>query len=171
LLLVVAVTTLLVVLSGCTSKEEKKAEHLQRARQFIAQNQFKDAVIELKNVIQIDPQNGAAHFQLADTYMKLKELDLAAQSYANAAKNDPDNMKARRTMGAKLAARSVLDKFPNNVPALQLLASAQFQEDNLAGAIKTLQKAAINEPHNLQPRLFLAQMLAFSGETDEAERT
>jgi len=182
LLLLTALPMLLGSLSGCTSDAEKKAKHLEQARQYIAQNQFKDAVIELKNVIQTDPGDGNAHFQLAETYMRLKELDLAAQSYASAAKNDPDNMKAhlklgrilimaRRTMGAKLAARSVLDKYPNNISALQLLASAQFQEDNLAGAIKTLQSAAKSDPRNLQPRLFLAQMLAFSGETDEAERT
>ena len=40
---------------GCTSQEEKKAKHLDRAKQFIEEKEFKKAVIELRNVIQLDP--------------------------------------------------------------------------------------------------------------------
>jgi hypothetical protein len=40
---------------GCASKEEKKTKHLQRARQSVEKNELKKAVIEYKNVIQLDP--------------------------------------------------------------------------------------------------------------------
>ena len=44
---------------SCTSKEEKKAEHAETARQYIEKNELKKAVIELKNVIQLDPEDAA----------------------------------------------------------------------------------------------------------------
>lgn len=173
---------LLAILLGCATKEEKKARHLEQAQQYIAEKKYKEAVLELKNVIQLDLNNDDALYQLGETYMKLKEVDSAAQSYADAIRINPDNMKAhlelgkilisaRKTLGARIAAKAILDKTPNHIEALQLLAAVQIQEDNLAGAIKTLQKAATADPTKIKPRLFLAEVLAFSGDTDKAERT
>ena len=47
---------------GCASDEKKKAKHFKRAKQYIEKNELKKAVIELKNVIQIDPKDDAAFF-------------------------------------------------------------------------------------------------------------
>jgi len=173
---------LLAILLGCATKEERKARHLERAQQYVAEEKYKDAVLELKNAIQLDPNNDDIVYQLGETYMKAKEVDSAARSYADAIKINPDNMKAhlelgkilisaRKTLGARIAAKSILDKIPNHIEALQLLAAVQIQEDNLAGAIKTLQRAAKADPTQIKPRLFLAEVLAFSGDTDKAERT
>lgn len=185
---VMVVIALLAVLSGCASEAEKKARHYQRAMDYIAEKSYKEAVIELKNAVQLDPRNqfgpdnSQAQFELGEIYLKMKEMDQAARSYADAIKSDPENfnahlklgkilISARRTMGARIAAKSVLDKNPFHIEALQLLAAVQIQENNLVGAIQTLQAAAKADPGKLDPRLFLAEVLAFSGDTDAAERT
>jgi Tfp pilus assembly protein PilF len=43
------------VLSGCASEEEKKAEHLKKGIAYFDKGEFKNAEIELRNAIQIDP--------------------------------------------------------------------------------------------------------------------
>ena len=63
----------LVVFGACASKEEKKAKHLERAKQYIEKNELQKAVIELKNVIQLDPKHDAAYVELGETYLKLKQ--------------------------------------------------------------------------------------------------
>jgi tetratricopeptide (TPR) repeat protein len=58
---------------GCANKEEKKAKHQERARQYIENQEYKKAVIELKNVIQLDPKDDAAYYQLGEAYLKLQQ--------------------------------------------------------------------------------------------------
>ena len=72
---------LLALLLGCANEAEKKAKHQERAKQYIAGEEFKKAVIELRNVIQLDPQDDAAHDQLGEVYLKLGQGDDAFQSF------------------------------------------------------------------------------------------
>ena len=61
----------LLVGSGCArSPEAKKARHLERGEKYFARKDYKDAVIEYKNVLRLEPANevairklGLAHYQ------------------------------------------------------------------------------------------------------------
>jgi tetratricopeptide (TPR) repeat protein len=46
------------------SQEAKKECHWKRGEKYYSENKFKEAIIEYKNVIQIDPQNANAHYKL-----------------------------------------------------------------------------------------------------------
>ncbi len=46
----------LVIFIGCTSKEERTTRHLNRAKQYVVSNDYKKAVLELKNGIRLDPE-------------------------------------------------------------------------------------------------------------------
>ena len=65
-LLMVALAAL--ALGACQAKEEKLAEHMSRGDQYIDQDEFSAAIIEYKNVLQIDPNHAAAHYGLAKAY-------------------------------------------------------------------------------------------------------
>jgi cytochrome c-type biogenesis protein CcmH/NrfG len=128
--------------SGCAGKEEKKAKHLERAREYIAKNELKKAVIELKNVVQLDPKDDEAYVELGETHLKLRETREAFQAFSTAASVNPENLKAqlkvgqmlllgRQTEEAKKKAELILDKAPDHVEGLSLLSGVQLQEKTL----------------------------------------
>ena len=166
--------------SGCASKEEKKAKHFEKAKEYIAKNELKKAVIELKNVVQLDPKDDAAYLELGETYLKLKEAREAFQAYTRAVSANPDNLKAqlklgqmlllgRQTEEAKKKVELILAKSPDNVEALSLLSGVQVQERDLDGAIKTLEKAASLNPNHFNTQLSLGRLLFLKGEPGKAE--
>ena len=75
---IILVSCLFILSNGCASKEEKKAKHWKRARQYIEKKEFKKAVIELKNVIQLAPEDDEANYELGETYLKLGNRVAAA---------------------------------------------------------------------------------------------
>jgi len=166
--------------SGCASKEEKKAKHFEKAKEYIAKNELKKAVIELKNVVQLDPKHDAAYLELGETYLKLKEPREAFQAYTRAVSANPDNLKAqlklgqmlllgRQTEEAKKKAELILAKSPDSVEALSLLSGVQVQERDLDGAIATLEKAASLNPNHFNTQLSLGRLLLLKGEAGKAE--
>ena len=62
---------------GCSqmSAEEKKAEHEKRGQSYFAEEKYREAMIEYKNVVQIDPKDAKAHYQLALIHMKLGGME------------------------------------------------------------------------------------------------
>ncbi len=165
---------------GCASKEEKKAKHFEKAKEYIAKNELKKAVIELKNVVQLDPKDDAAYVELGEAYLKLKEPREAFQSYTRAVSANPENLKAQLKLGqmlllgrqtdeAKKKADLILAKTPDNVEALSLLSGVQVQERDLDGAIRTLEKAASLNPNHFNTQLSLGRLLLLKGEPAKAE--
>ena len=61
------------VLGGCDmfSPEAKKAKHRERAMNYFEKAQYQEALIEYKNVSQVDPKDADVHYKLALTYLKL----------------------------------------------------------------------------------------------------
>src|SRR4030042_4370184 len=91
---IMLVSFALLFASGCASKEEKKASHFKKAKEYIAKNELRKAVIELKNVVQLDPKDDAAYQELGEAYLKLKEPREAFQAYSRAVSANPENLKA-----------------------------------------------------------------------------
>lgn len=167
--------------SGCANKEEKKGKHLERARQYVEANELKKAVIEFKNVVQLDPKNDSAYYELGDIYLKLKQGSEAFQSFSRAASVNPDNLKAQLKVGqmfllgknteeARKKAELVLEKSPDNVEALSLLSGVQIQEKDPDAAIATLEKAASIDPKDFKIQLSLARMFLLKQDFDSAEK-
>ncbi|MBK8276977.1 MAG: tetratricopeptide repeat protein [Nitrospira sp.] len=67
---------LLLTSSGCdrSTPEAKKAQHRERAATFVEKGQYQEAIIEYRNVIQLDPQDADAHYRIALAYLKLGGL-------------------------------------------------------------------------------------------------
>lgn len=77
------VLSVLLALSGCTEKEDIDS-YLVKAKSYIKENKVNESVIELKNAIRTDINNGEARFLLGKTYLKqgngvdaVKELERA----------------------------------------------------------------------------------------------
>ncbi|RPI70543.1 MAG: tetratricopeptide repeat protein, partial [Desulfobacteraceae bacterium] len=133
---------LTVAVLGCAKEEDQETAHFEKAQKFMTEKNYKEAVLELKNVIQINPENDAARLVLGDAYMKLGEFPMAVESYNAAVKNNPDNMDAyikmgqvllvaESTLNARKAAKIILEKRPGDIDGMLLLAGVQVQEKNL----------------------------------------
>jgi tetratricopeptide (TPR) repeat protein len=165
---------------GCAGKEEKKAKHLERARQYIAKNELKKAVIELKNVVQLDPNDDEAYVELGETHLKLQETREAFRAFSTAASVNPENLTAqikvgqmlllgRQTEEARERVELILEKVPDHVEVLSLLAGVQIQEKDIEGAIETLEKAASKDPSHFNTQLSLGRLFLLKGEPKKAE--
>jgi tetratricopeptide (TPR) repeat protein len=59
-----------VLFAGCSSDEEALADHYDRGEEYREAEQLDEAIIEFKNVLQIDPNHADAHYGLAQAFLK-----------------------------------------------------------------------------------------------------
>jgi tetratricopeptide (TPR) repeat protein len=166
---------------GCASKEEKKAKHLERAKAYLAGERLEEAVIELKNVVQLDPNHDEAYVELGDAYLKLQKPKEAYQAFLRAVSTNPDNTEAQIKLGqifflakqtdkAREKVEWVLSNDPENTDALNLLAGVQVQEEDPNAAIQTLKKILGIDENDFQSRLSLARLLLMKRDLDGAAK-
>src|SRR5207247_10614203 len=87
-LLLVGVT----VVAGCDrSPEAKKARHLERGDKYFSKAQYREALIEYANVLQIDGTNTRAIRQVALTHYQLGEIGQAFPYLVKSQQLDPEN--------------------------------------------------------------------------------
>jgi len=170
----------LLLLTACSSREGKKAKHLEQAREYIAKNELKKAVIELKNAVQLDPGDEGAYVELGETLLKLRESREAFRAFSTAVELNPENMKAQlkvgqmlllagRTEEARTKAELIIEKSPNHIDGLSLLSGVQIQEKNVDGAVETLEKAASIDPNHFGTRLSLGRLFLLKEQREKAE--
>ena len=87
---VLAIVSLAYLAIACGGAEERKAAYLEKAEQSLMVGDLDKARIELKNVLQIDPKDARAYFQLGNVFDKKKEFVKAFRNYNKAAELDPE---------------------------------------------------------------------------------
>ena len=155
---VVATLLLVMVSAGCRgSAETRKQRSFATANQYVDQKKLREAVVEYRNAVQIDPRFGEARKGLAKTYELLGDRANALDEYVRAADLLPDDVDLQLAAGAMLLERgratdalsradAALQKQPNSVAAHLLRGNA------LAG-LRDFEKAldAIDEAVRLEP--------------------
>ena len=143
----------LVVGAGCSrSPEAKKARHLERGEKFFARKDYKDAVIEYKNVLRLEPANAVAIRKLGLAHYQSGELQEAFPYLRRAAELDPQNedvrlklatvyLVARRPDDARTHATNVLERDAKNFDALMLLADSATRAEDVEAALVLLEGA------------------------------
>jgi tetratricopeptide (TPR) repeat protein len=76
-------------LGGCSSDQERLARHLESYREFSKAGKNKEALIELRSALQIDPKNADVNFQIAELMAKENRLADAVFFYREASRLDP----------------------------------------------------------------------------------
>ena len=150
---ILLVLVLLLAMMGCArSPEAQKARHLARGDKYFARAQYREAVIEYRNVLRFEPAHAQAVRHLGLAHYKLGEL-APAFSYLRTSKElDPVNLEVRqklatiyllggRSAEARQEATFVLEKDAKNFDALTLLASAARTPQEIAAEIRRLETA------------------------------
>ena len=177
--------TLLV--GGCDrfSPESKKAKHLELAQTYFDKGQYGEALIEFKNVVQLDPKDAGTHYRLALTHLKLggtTNLQGAFAELSRTVELDKTNRGAQLKLGelyllgnepakARQQADIVLVSAPQNTEGLILKGRSLINEKQYAEGIAELKKAIELDPKNMRTYIELARAYLFAQDTAAAEET
>jgi tetratricopeptide (TPR) repeat protein len=137
---------------GCArSPEAKKARYLDRGDQFFAREQYREAIIEYRNVRRIDADNHRAVRQLGLAHFQLGEMGQAFDYLQKARELDPDDRDVRIKLGTiYLLARHpkeaqeetafILERDPKNLEALLVSSAAADTLERVDAAIRRLEE-------------------------------
>lgn len=81
-------------LAACASDEEKFATHMERAEGYLAEDKTKEALIEYRSALQIDPKNAEVNHRIADIMADAGGVSEAAFFYREAYRLDPERVDA-----------------------------------------------------------------------------
>src|SRR5581483_11215833 len=150
-----------VFLAGCSRDPNvRKQKYFESGERYFNKGKYREAIIQYRNATEVDGAFAAAHYQLAQSYLKLQDWQHAYTELSRTVELQPDNYKARLDMGNLLvldgqpdhlkAAQDqvdiLLDKQPNEADTHILAASVFSRKQLYAQAITELQKAITLAP-------------------------
>lgn len=161
---------------SCSNEEEKITSHLERAASFTEAEEYKSAIIEYRNVVQIDPKHSEARHKLGIIYLKVGDVRKAFQELHAASALDPANEDAliktaelyyysKKYEESYELVEKVLQKNPGNVDALILLATLNIDQEDYQSAEQILQDALKKNPE--EARLYTLQAKLYSSTNNE----
>ena len=123
------------VVIACQDPEEQKAELRASAAQHVENERWPEAIIDYRKLLEIDPNDADAHFQLAQAYVSSDKPKEGLWQFSEAVRLDPSNLEARVGVGtlAMLGrdfeetlsqAEAILAADPDQVSALLLRGQA-----------------------------------------------
>jgi tetratricopeptide (TPR) repeat protein len=95
---------LLLVVVGCSSREEKTAEFISKGDKLLSSGDPVLAVLEYKNALQLDPKSARANLGLGKAYLQQKDPRKAYGAFQGALELDPTLDEARLEVASLLAA-------------------------------------------------------------------
>jgi tetratricopeptide (TPR) repeat protein len=178
---------LTLIMGGCDwlSPESKKAKHLEQGKAYFEKGQYSEAVIEFKNVVQLDPKDAEAHYRLALAQLKLGGTSNLQGAFAELSKTvelDKTNQDAQLKLGelyllgkepakARERADIVLVSAPQNTEGLILKGQSLINEKHYPEGMVELKKAIDLDPKNMRAYIELARAQVFAKDTAAAEVT
>ena len=91
-------------LAGCADDADRVAKFMENGDAYVAEGKHEEAVIEFKNVLQIEPENPAAHEALSLAYLETNKPREAYWEMSETVRLAPDNVEARLRYGTISAA-------------------------------------------------------------------
>ena len=168
-------------LGACQAQEERLAEHMSRGDQYVEQNDYAAAIIEYKNVLQIDPNHASAHYGLAKAYLNNKQARDGFWELRETVRLDSENFEAKVQLGQLLIIAGDPDEALNQGDAAvaqdaskssghliraQALEAVKRPDE----ALEAFEKAVEVDDGESGPFFMLAHALNRRGDRDAAER-
>jgi tetratricopeptide (TPR) repeat protein len=173
----------LLVVAGCSrSPEAQKARHLERGDKYATHEQYREAILEYRNVLRIDPRNERAIRQLGVSHYQLGELGEAYRYLLKAEELVPDALDVRLKLGtiylfagkrddARREVTFVLEKEPKNLDGLALLASLAATPQEVETTIRRLETAQADLGDRAKLHLALGGLYSRKQDVAKAERS
>jgi len=177
-----ALAALCLLFCACQDAQHRLAEHQKRGEHFLEQKHWTEASLEFHNMLQIDPNDAAAHWGLARALIGQKDLGKAYWELQETVRLDPENMEARLHYGEFLLTgkaqeqQKALDNADVMLKHDPKAWRAQIQRARALQALhrpkeagESLRLATEAAPDELAPRLLYANYLRVNGSPAEAE--
>lgn len=161
-------------------KEGKKQAYLERGRQLHGKGAYKEAVIELKNALQIDRGLAPAHHYLGLSQLELGEFQEAFRSLSLATQADPELTDAQIRLGellllgrnyeqANVRANKALEFDPESVAGNLLKARLALAHDDPDSAHFFVDRALRTDPSSVDARTLQSALHVQDGEHEQAK--
>lgn len=165
---------------GCADDEERIETFLERGAEYVAAGEDPEAIIEYKNVLQIDPENPAAHEALSLAFLRVEKPREAYWEMSETVRVDPSNVEARLRYGTISAAigefdvaaeqaAAVIELDSSNARGYTLRGQAREQRDDLVGAEGDFKLAVESDPDAAAFRFLLGGFYERQEQFEKAE--
>src|SRR5437879_11964207 len=151
---IIVFLALLVAMTGCSgSPEAKKARHLERGDKYFSKAQYREALIEYANVLQLDRANPRAIRQLALAHYQLGQTGQAFPYLVKSQELDPGDADVRVKLGsiyliarqpaeARQQVAEILGKDPKNLEALLFWAGGEITPQEGVADIRSIEESS-----------------------------
>jgi len=168
-----------IVVSGCSSREDRAQNYYQHAKSYLEQKDYVKARIELRNALQLNAN-------LVEAWRSLVEIDEHDQNWQGVAASlrriveiDPKDLTANISLARIYLLGGALDQAlksadaageldPKNARVLALKAAILFRLKDADGATKAAKKALEIDPDNVDATVVLAVTTYSKGDSDGA---
>jgi len=170
----------MLALVACGGAEQRKAGYFEKGKNYLQQKDYDKALLEFRNVLQIDPKFGPVHFYLGKTNESLARYKQAYAEYSRAVELDPRDIRSLVGMGriqlwARAPDRAI--EFTGQALAIDALdcdalvvrAGARFQQDHAAEALQDVRKALDVNPDHVASLALLSRIYVQQEQADKAE--
>jgi len=160
--------------------EALAAAHLRAGDAYVAQEKYREAIIEFRGALQATPKSGPAHLKLGAAYFSVGDAINGAREQIRAADLMPDDARVQLKAGsvlllegrfgqAKEWATKLLARDPNDVDAQILLGNSMAALNDLDAGIAEVEKAIALDPRRSASYATLGGMQMASGDRVGAE--
>src|ERR1700736_2319365 len=172
----------LCLLTGCfRDPNARKQKYLDSGTRYFQQGKYPEAAIQFGNVLQIDKNFAAAHYQLARCFLRQSLFSNAFRELSIVVDLEPKNWQAqldlanllfegRRFLDARDRATLILNENPTDVGAQLLLANSNAQLGNTQVAVEEAQHAVQMAPDKPAPYLTLGLLQEKAQQIPEGEQ-
>lgn len=169
----------LFLLNACAGVDEKRTTHYERGMDYYESRQYKDAVLEFKNAVRIDPEFVEAHLMLGKTYYQLKDWQRAHNSLKKATTLDSELIDGHVYLGrlfhmagdlekARERALIVMEKDNDNFDASIILANVYLKGSNQRPGLDILETLMDSYPKREEAYILAARIHTMQNEHEQA---
>jgi tetratricopeptide (TPR) repeat protein len=150
-----------VLVAACSSPEEREARYLERGISLFEAGDDTSAMVELRNVLQLNPKNVEALYHVARIHERADRLPEAAAAYQDVVTEQPDFVPAQARLGAlalvfgdletaAAAAQQIEAVEPDNPDGLAIRGSLALRRGDTQGALDLAHAALEVTPQHEQ---------------------
>jgi tetratricopeptide (TPR) repeat protein len=174
----IAMTALLV---GCSrDPNARKQKFFVSGQGYFAKGKYREAAIQFGNAVQVDPRFAEAHYQLAQTYLRLQDPMRSYQELARTLQIQPNSYKAHIDIANLLILGHDLSQAQGHVDLLlqqdagdplvhETAANLAHAQGKTQDALEEMQKAVALDPKRWESKVGLANLQIALNQPAEAE--
>jgi tetratricopeptide (TPR) repeat protein len=173
-------TTAALALLACQSDEQKIGQHMARGLEYSEATKWPEAIIEYRNVLQIDPNHAEAHWKLSQAYLQSNKAREGFWELRETVRLDPTNLDAKIQFAqislyageieeALNRANEAIEQDGTRMDAYLVKGQAHEALKQMDEARAAFTKAVELQPDRMSAHLVLAAFLRNHGTRDEAE--